>query len=212
MTMYGEAQEKQFSNADANTKRRSDSIELFQRICRRIALTPGPRSIARKALLRCLGAHIGQGTTVPPCLMQWPHQVSLGNDCCLEPGIYFKFDWYWKRGPNIIIGDRVFIGRNVEFNVQGKIEIGDDCLLASGCVFVDHDHGVQLTEVMAAQPSRIGQIILGRNVWIGANSVVLKNVTIGDGAIIGAGSVVTKEIPPNQIWAGVPARKIRDRL
>ncbi len=198
------------ANPDTAKPRLSYS-ELVQRIYRRIASIPAPRHVARKTFLRCLGAHIGRGTIIPPCCMPWPHQVWLGKDCRLEPGIYFKFDWYWKTGPNIVIGDRVFIGRNVEFNIQGRIEIGNDCLIASGCVFVDHDHGVRLAERISDQPSQIGQIILGKDVWIGANSVILKNARIDDGAIIGAGSVVTKPIPAKEIWAGNPARKLRDR-
>ncbi|MGB1060198.1 MAG: acyltransferase, partial [Ketobacter sp.] len=53
-------------------------------------------------------------------------------------------------------------------------------------------------------------VILGRNVWIGANSCLLAGSRVGDNSIVGAGSVVTGEIPANEIWAGVPARKIKD--
>jgi acetyltransferase-like isoleucine patch superfamily enzyme len=197
-------------NPDSD-KARVGSAALLQRAYRRIALIARPRHVARKVFLRFLGAHIGRRTAIPQCSMPWPHQVWIGDDCRLEPSIYFKFDWYWKTGPNIVIGDRVFIGRSVEFNIQGRIEIGDDCLIASGCVFVDHNHGVGLSTAIADQPSQIGHIILGKDVWIGANSVILKNVRIGDGAIIGAGSVVTKPIPTREVWAGNPAHKIRDR-
>jgi acetyltransferase-like isoleucine patch superfamily enzyme len=54
-------------------------------------------------------------------------------------------------------------------------------------------------------------IVLGDDVWIGANVVVLKGATIGHGAIVAAGSVVSKAIPPFEIWGGVPARKLLDR-
>jgi acetyltransferase-like isoleucine patch superfamily enzyme len=135
----------------------------------------------------------------------------LGENCCLEPGIYFKFDWYWKPGPNIVIGDRVFIGRNVELNIQGRIEIGNDCLIASGCVFIDHDHGMDLNEPMRVQPQKSYPILIGHNVWIGANAVILKGVNIREGAVVGAGSIVTKSIPANEIWCGNPARKIGER-
>jgi acetyltransferase-like isoleucine patch superfamily enzyme len=103
----------------------------------------------------------------------------------------------------------VFIGNGVEFNIQGRIEIGDDCLLASGCFFVDHDHGMQAGGPINSQPNEIGPIRLGKNVWMGARCIVLKGVHIGDGAVIGAGSVVTKSVPANEVWAGNPARTMR---
>jgi len=51
---------------------------------------------------------------------------------------------------------------------------------------------------------------VGANVWVGANCVLLPGVTIGDNALIAAGSVVTRDVPPNEIWGGVPARKLKD--
>lgn len=53
-------------------------------------------------------------------------------------------------------------------------------------------------------------VVIGNDVFIGVKCIILKGVTIGDGAIIGAGSVVTKSIPANQIWAGNPAKYIRE--
>jgi maltose O-acetyltransferase len=52
---------------------------------------------------------------------------------------------------------------------------------------------------------------IGRNVWIGANAVVLKGVNIGDNAVIGAGSIVTHDVPKDEIWVGNPARYLRKR-
>lgn len=57
-----------------------------------------------------------------------------------------------------------------------------------------------------------GKIKIEEDVFIGANSIITKPLTIGKGSIIGAGSVVTKDIPPYQIWAGNPARYIKDRV
>jgi acetyltransferase-like isoleucine patch superfamily enzyme len=185
--------------------------EIIQRFIRRAALLPGPGAFIRKSYLQILGGKIGRGTRISPCRIPWPHQLMIGEKCVLEPDIYFKFDWYWKPGPNIVIGDRVFIGRGVEFNVQGRIQIGDDCLIASGCIFVDHNHGMDLTRPMRGQVQDIRPIEIGNNVWIGANSVILKGIEIGDGAVVGAGSVVTKCIPANEIWCGNPARKTRER-
>ena len=54
-------------------------------------------------------------------------------------------------------------------------------------------------------------VVLRDHVWIGANAVILKGVEIGRGAVVAAGAVVTKNIPPNEIWGGVPAKKIGER-
>jgi acetyltransferase-like isoleucine patch superfamily enzyme len=185
--------------------------EFLQRIARRTALLPSPGGFVRKAYLQILGARIGKGTWMSRCRIPWPHQVTIGEKCVLEPDIYFKFDWYWKPGPNILIGNRVFIGRGVEFNIQGGIQIGDDCLIASGCIFVDHDHGLGLAKLMRSQLQEAHRIKIGENVWIGANSVILKGIDIGDGAVVGAGSIVTKSVPSNEVWCGNPARKVRER-
>lgn len=182
---------------------------FFQKAWRRAELTlPSPGSEMRKALLRLRGARIAKGTRIPRMLVPWPHQLSLGERCILQPDIFFNYDHYWTQGPSILIGNRVFIGRGVEFNIQGRIEVGDDALIASGCIFVDHDHGISREGPMNSQPNEVCPIKIGRNAWIGARSVVLKGVCIGEAAIVGAGSVVTKNVPANEIWAGTPARKI----
>ena len=156
---------------------------------------------------------IGTGTLLPKVRVTWPHQVSLGADCTLEHDIYFKYDGIWAPGPSIMIGDRVFLGFGCEFNVRRRLEIGDDCLIASGCKFVDHDHGTanRDTAMREQTDGAEAEIILEQDVWLGANVVVLKGVRIGRGAIVAAGAVLTKEIPPHEIWGGVPARKLGER-
>jgi acetyltransferase-like isoleucine patch superfamily enzyme len=183
--------------------------EFIQRFCRRVDLLPAPLGIFRKAWLRFRGAQIGASTYVPRILVTWPHQIRIGERCILQPDIFFNYDGYWMPGPTMRIGNNVFIGRGVEFNVVGGLDVGDDSLIASGCVFVDHDHGTDPSMPMKAQPNKVKPIVLGRNVWLGANCVLLKGVNIGDGAIVGAGSVLTKSIPSGEIWAGAPARKIK---
>lgn len=160
-----------------------------------------------------LGMRIGAGTLLPSVHVTWPHQVSLGSGCTLEQGIDFKFDGIWAPGPSIIIRDRVFIGSGCEFNIRRRIEIGSHCLIASGCKFVDHDHGTARRDLPMREQATGGEaeIVLGSDVWLGANAVVLKGVRIGRGAIVAAGAVVTKEIGEFQIWGGVPARQIGER-
>ena len=156
---------------------------------------------------------IGSGTLLPKVHVTWPHQVSLGANCTLEHDIYFKFDGIYAPGPSILIGDRVFIGFGCEFNVRKRVEIGGDCLIASGCKFVDHDHGTARRDLPMREQTDGAElpIAIGADVWLGANVVVLKGVSIGRGAIVAAGAVVTKSVGEYEIWGGIPARKIGER-
>ena len=162
---------------------------------------------------RALGMQIGPGTLLPRVRVTWPHQVSLGANCHLEHDIYFKFDGTYAAGPSIVIGERVFIGFGCEFNARKRIEIRPDCLIASGCKFIDHDHGSSTRERPMNQQAdgAEAEIVLENDVWLGADVVVLKGVRIARGAIVAAGAVVTKPVPSFEIWGGVPARKLGER-
>ncbi|CAN5123448.1 hypothetical protein BH20VER2_BH20VER2_09210 [soil metagenome] len=167
----------------------------------------------RTARWRLLGMQIGRGTLLPKVEVTWPHQVSLGEECVLEPGIFFKFDGIHAPGPSIVVHDRVFLGAGCEFNVRRRVELGDDCLIAAGCKFIDHDHGTARRDLPMRQQLEGAEapILLGADVWLGVNVVVLKGVTIGRGAIVAAGAVVTKSVPEFEIWGGIPARKLGTR-
>jgi acetyltransferase-like isoleucine patch superfamily enzyme len=167
----------------------------------------------RTARWRALGMQISAGTLLPPVHVTWPHQVSLGADCVLEHDIHFKFDGIYAPGPTIVLRDRVFVGCGCEFNVRRGVEIGADCLIASGCKFIDHDHGTARRDVPMNQQADGAEaaITLEEDVWLGVNVVVLKGVRIGRGAIVAAGAVVTKSVPPFEIWGGVPARNLSQR-
>jgi acetyltransferase-like isoleucine patch superfamily enzyme len=158
------------------------------------------------------GMKIGTGTYLAKIEVTWPHQVKLGNNCLVEHGVYFHYDGLYKHGPSICIGDNVFVGNLTEFNITDKISIGKDCLIASGCRFIDHNHGVDLGTLIRKQLAPKAEIFLADDVWLGCNVVVLKGVNIGEGAIVAAGSVVTKSIPTNEIWGGVPAKFIKKRV
>jgi acetyltransferase-like isoleucine patch superfamily enzyme len=87
----------------------------------------------------------------------------------------------------------------------GGIHIGENCLIASGCTILSHDHCKRVKK----QPYLIDTYI-GKSCFIAINSIILPGVKIGDQVIVGAGSVVTKNIPSNVIVAGNPARIIRE--
>ena len=170
-------------------------------------------ALIRTLWWRLLGMRVGTGTLLPKVYITWPHQVSLGAHCTVEQGAYFKYDGIWASGPRLVIGDHVFIGAGCEFNFKRGITIGSHCLIASGCYFIDHDHQSARRDLpMGTQTDGPeAPVALESDVWIGANVVLLKGVTIGRGAIVAAGAVVRHSIPPYEIWGGVPAKKIGER-
>jgi len=120
-------------------------------------------------------------------------------------GIFPPF--YTDCGINIHIGKNVFINSGCKFQDQGGIFIDDGALIGHNVVIATLNHDMNPTKraSMIAQP-----IHIGKNVWIGSNATILAGVSIGNGAVIGAGSVVTKDVPENTVYAGVPAKKIKD--
>jgi acetyltransferase-like isoleucine patch superfamily enzyme len=165
-----------------------------------------------RQILRIKGVSIGKNTQLHCCQFTWYHKVKIGKDCTIEPNVIFKHDGIYTEGPSIIIGDRTFIGSGCEFNISEGISIGYYCAIASGCKFIDHNHGIETRQFyIGEQPPVSAPITLEDDVWLGVNSVILKGVHIGKGAVVGAGAVVTQSIAPYEIWGGVPAKKIGER-
>ena len=144
--------------------------------------------------------------------VNWPDHVIFGNNCEIEDGVLFKITQPFSTENFIKMGDNVFVGADCQFNISTQVIIGDNCLIASNTVFVDTGHKNVLGTLINKQPCEFERIILGEDVWIGTKCAILKGVSIGSGSIIGAGSIVNKSIPSNQIWAGVPAKFIRNRV
>ena len=113
---------------------------------------------------------------------------------------------------DLVAGPYVFIGRNC--NIAPLVTIGPYTMLASNIAIVGDDHnwsepGVPMQ--FAGRPAQQSTTI-GADVWLGHGVIVMRGVTIGDGTIVAAGAVVTKDIPSYEVWAGTPARKLRDRF
>ncbi len=115
--------------------------------------------------------------------------------------------------PELVIGDGTFVGHDCGFNVGRSVRIGRHCLLAGGVQVFDMDgHPVDAVRRRAGEPTppeSIAPVVIGDDVWIGSGALILKGVTIGNRAIVAARSVVTKDIPPDTIVAGNPARVVK---
>lgn len=89
-----------------------------------------------------------------------------------------------------------------------NIEIGDDVAIAREVVIRDTD----AHEILDKEHIKVKPVKIGNHVWIGAKAMIMKGVTIGDGAIIAAGAIVTKDVPTNCVVAGVPAKVIKENI
>lgn len=114
--------------------------------------------------------------------------------------------FYTDCGKNIHIGKNVFINAGCHFQDQGGIYIGDGAQIGHNVVLATLNHDLIPENRKTVIPA---PIIIGKNVWIGANATILSGVTIGDNSVIAAGAVVTKDVPANVVAGGVPAKNIK---
>ena len=148
--------------------------------------------------------------------------ITIGDDCVINATI--------NMGQcNIKIGDRVMINDGTTFYCVNGISIGSDVMISWGCTLIDNNsHSLisaeRLKELATArkeyEQGTIGDntdwslvknapIVIKDKVWIGFNSIIMKGVTIGEGAVVAAGSVVTKDVPDYAVVGGNPAELIK---
>jgi acetyltransferase-like isoleucine patch superfamily enzyme len=164
---------------------------------------------ARAAWMRLRGACIGMKVRIGPrCELLRPRNVSLGQRTVLEATVILKLV---EPTAKMYTGENVFIGRGTLFDIAGDITIGDGTLIAPGCFITDHNHGIKSDATIWQQPCIQKDVRIGTGVWLGAKVIVLPGVTIGDGAVVAAGAVVTRDVDPMTIVAGVPARLVGTR-
>lgn len=163
---------------------------------------------------------IGQGTTIHNGLeiflsnkQENGRGLRIGSNCIIYPRNRFVLgDLDVNKDADLEIGDNVLINAGGYISGEGGVKIGDftligpnSCILSAGHLYDDVETNIQ------HHPLSYGEIVIGKDVWIGASSVILQNVTIGDGAIIGAGSIVVNDVPPMAIVVGNPGKIIKYR-
>lgn len=110
------------------------------------------------------------------------------------------------------LGDRVEVNNFSIVNGTGGVDIGDDTVIGPGVRIISYQHRHARGATIHSQPVIARPIRIGRDVWLGANAIILAGVTIGDGAVVAAGAVVREDVPAYAVVAGVPAsvRKMRE--
>ena len=110
------------------------------------------------------------------------------------------------------IGEKTYIGEDLiiidDLERDGKVYIEDHATLAPRVTLVTKSYP-NASKIKQYVPTSQGQIVIRKDAWLGAGVIVMPNVTIGQGAVVGAGSVVTRDVSPYTIVAGVPAKHLR---
>lgn len=115
-------------------------------------------------------------------------------------------------GDEIKLGNGSGIGANC--SIPNGVTIGENCMLGIDILMFTNEHRHDDLSIPMGRQGRTATepILIGNDVWIGSRSLIMKGVHIGDGAIIAAGSVVTKDVPPYEIWGGNPAKFLKSRI
>jgi acetyltransferase-like isoleucine patch superfamily enzyme len=139
--------------------------------------------------------------------------VSQVRRARVGPGVKLAPNVSMRSGERIEIGARAHIGAYCSLwaGDTSRIVLGEDALLGPEVYITASNYETARGRPIMTQPRREADVIIGRDVWLGARVIVLAGVTIGDGCVIGAGSVVTRSLPPNSIAVGAPARVVGER-
>ncbi|WP_051801235.1 acyltransferase [Streptomyces sp. NRRL F-525] len=146
--------------------------------------------------------------------------ASLGPRCYVSPAAAVFTDVLCLGADSYIAGYAYVTGKvragsdcsvNPYATVRGRVTLGDGVRIGAHASLLGFNHGFAPDEPVHRQPLTSEGIVVGDDVWIGSNVVVLDGVTIGDHCVVGAGAVVTKDLAPWTIAAGNPARPLRDR-
>ena len=163
----------------------------------------------RASWWRLRGARLGGKSRIgQACRVVRPWRLHTGERVQFEHQAYIKIT---NDQANVTLGNEVFVGYGAELDISEGLTLGNHVLIAPGCFITDHHHRRGAHARIAAQGCESAPVVIEDDVWLGANAVVLPGIRIGRGAIIGAGAVVTHDVEPMAIVAGVPARPIGKR-
>ena len=129
--------------------------------------------------------------------------VKIATHCAI-----FSREGGWS--GNLTIGTGTHIGDHTLMDISHDVNIGNEVAIGPNCVIYTHDHDYKTSGLARWKGGVVAKpVIIGTGVWIGSGVTILPGITIGNHAVVAAGSVVTKPVPANTIWGGVPAKQIK---
>jgi acetyltransferase-like isoleucine patch superfamily enzyme len=132
-------------------------------------------------------------------------QLTIGDNVILDDGCHI----YVGPAAQVVLGDRVRVGRNTVVAAANSIEIGNDVLIAEHCSIRDSDHQIDPDDRRHEKAAQTSPVCIGADCWLGAGVRVLRGAELGAGAIVGANAVVRGKIPARSVAVGAPARVVR---
>ena len=196
-----------------NNKRFATLYRLFR----------GSRFVLKKTFTKAVSLYLlecGKGLDISrDAFIEGGEYIAFGKSVIIQKGLRMEaisdYPYSGERfEPAIFVGDGVSIGRDCHIGAINKVVIGKDVLIGSKVYITDHQHGKATYEDMIEAPKdrclySKGPVIIEDRVWIGDNVVIMPGVTLGHNSIVAANAVVTKDVPPFSIVAGVPASVIK---
>jgi acetyltransferase-like isoleucine patch superfamily enzyme len=137
--------------------------------------------------------------------LRYPENIKIGDNVIVKEGARICS---CNNHAMITIGKNTTIGYHTFIFSSDKIKIGDDCLIAPFVYIVDSNHGIEKHTRINLQSNITSPVIIADDVWIGTGARILPGIEIGEGAVIAAGAVVNIDVPPYEIYGGIPAKKI----
>jgi len=164
--------------------------------------------------LRMVGVTYGKNLVGNRCAIKNNGRIWIGDNVCLNSNPAGES---YKTGlMTYFESSSIRIGNNCEINgtmiySRSEVTIGDNCMFGPGVCILDSDSHNTSIDPVARRSGEIKShpIKIGNNVWVCRQSIILKGVNIGDNSIVAAGSVVTRNVPSNQLFGGNPASFIR---
>ena len=143
-------------------------------------------------------------------LRRWSYWKVIGKSfMAMGSGVRIDSRTEINNPQKISIGNDVYIGKYVIVAGYGGITIGNGVVIAAGCRITSRNHMVDAEKGYGESGYTYASVCIGDSVWLGYDVIVLPGVCIGSHSVIAAGSVVCKNVPSKQLWAGVPAKFVK---
>ncbi len=162
----------------------------------------------------------GSNSYIMPFLseLKGANYISIGERSVIRPRVTLTaYDTYKGQlfHPEITIGNNCSIGEGSHITAINSIKFGNNVRLGKNILITDNSHGESVRELLNTAPNfrplySKGPVVIDDNVWIGEKSSIMPGVHIGKGVIVAANSVVTKDVPPYCVVAGVPAKVVKE--